>query len=438
MGNNRVIKNASWIIVCRVVQALLSFVISMMTARCLGPSNFGLINYAASIVAFVVPIMKLGFDSILVQEIIINPEIEGEILGTSFVLNMVSGLMCMVGVVSFCAVANSGETETIIVCALYSLMILAQAAGMMQFWFQAKLLSKYTSIISLISYLIVSAYKVFLLMSGKEIYWFAVSNALDYFLIAVALYAIYMHMGNKKLTYSMDMAKKMLSKSKYYIVSGLMITIFSQTDRIMLKMMIGEAEVGYYSSAVACAGVTSFVFSALIDSMRPVIFEGKNIGKDVYEYRVRQLYSIVVYSALVQSVVITAFSDLIIYIIYGVQYMSAVPGLRIIVWYTTFSYYGGAKDVWILAEGKHQYLIWLNLSGAIANVILNYFLIPIWGISGAATASLVTQFFTNIVMGFVIKPLRYNNYLLFQSLNPKILKDIGVSLLNLICRKIKR
>ena len=82
---SRIIKNASWIIVCRVVQAFFNLFISMVTARFLGPSNFGIINYAESIVAFVIPIMKLGFTNIIVHEMINDKEREGEILGTTLI-----------------------------------------------------------------------------------------------------------------------------------------------------------------------------------------------------------------------------------------------------------------------------------------------------------------------------------------------------------------
>ena len=49
---NRLVNNASWIIGCKIVQNILSFVVSMMSARYLGPSNYGLITYATSVVAF--------------------------------------------------------------------------------------------------------------------------------------------------------------------------------------------------------------------------------------------------------------------------------------------------------------------------------------------------------------------------------------------------
>ena len=79
MQTNKVIKNATWIVVCRVIQAVLSLVVSMLTARYLGPSNYGIINYAAAVVAFVVPIMQLGFRNTLVNEFVKRPEKEGAV-----------------------------------------------------------------------------------------------------------------------------------------------------------------------------------------------------------------------------------------------------------------------------------------------------------------------------------------------------------------------
>mgnify|MGYP003311724305 CR=1 FL=1 len=68
MIKNKVLKNASWLITCKIVQSVLGLIISMLTARYLGPANFGVINYAASIVAFATPLMQLGLNSILADE----------------------------------------------------------------------------------------------------------------------------------------------------------------------------------------------------------------------------------------------------------------------------------------------------------------------------------------------------------------------------------
>lgn len=149
MTQNKVLKNASWIIACRIAQSLISLVIGMITARYLGPSNYGVISYVASVVAFALPIMQLGLNQTLVKEFVQNSEQEGKVLGTALIINVLSSFLSMAGSVAFVAFVNAGERETLLVCILYSLTLLFQATEMTQYWFQSKLLSKYPSMASL-------------------------------------------------------------------------------------------------------------------------------------------------------------------------------------------------------------------------------------------------------------------------------------------------
>lgn len=430
MDGNRVIKNASWIILCRIIQAVIGLILTMFSARYLGPSGYGLISYAASIVAFVTPIMQLGLNSTLVQEIVAHPDQEGEILGTAIAMCFVSSVACIIGVITFVCVANPGETDTIIVCGLYSASLIFQSFEIIQCWFQAKLLSKYTAITTLVAYTAMSAYKIILLIVGKSIYWFALSQVLDYCIISVVFLLIYRKIGIEQLNISFRRGKQMLEKSKYYIASSLMVTVFAQTDRVMLKLMIDESAVGFYSAAVTCAGMTSFVFGAIIDSARPAILSVKNISQTKFEDRIKLLYFFVIYLALLQSVFISVLSKWIVLFLYGPAYESTINALRIIVWYTTFSYLGSVRNIWILAEGKQRFLWIINLSGALTNVGLNLLLIPVWGINGAAIASLVTQIFTNVIIGFILKPIRDNNYLMLKSIRLGMIVSALKALIN--------
>ena len=192
MKTTQVINNAKWIIVCKAIQSILQLIIGMLCARYLGPSNYGLINYATSVVAFAIPIMRLSFDQTLVRELINSPKKEGEILGTSLVLNILSAVFCMAGVFLFVSVANRGDRTAILVCVLYSFSLVFSAIEMIQYWFQYKLLSKYTSVIMLVSYVVVSLYKIFLLVTSKSVFWFALVNSLDYGIIGISLIFFYL------------------------------------------------------------------------------------------------------------------------------------------------------------------------------------------------------------------------------------------------------
>ena len=58
------------------------------------------------------------------------------------------------------------------------------------------------------------------------------------------------------------------------------------------------------------------------------------------------------------------------------------------------------------------------------NVLLNLCLIPLWGAVGAAVASVITQFFTNIVVGYLCKPISGNNRLMVKGLNPAVIVEL--------------
>ena len=364
MNGKLVAKNAMWIIVSKGIQMCLSLVITMMTARYLGPSNYGLLNYAISIVAFLLPISLLGFNAVLVQELIENPKEEDKIMGTSIVLSLFSSLVCMGFLSLFVWTTNRNETETLIVCILYGTTMISQTFELMQYWYQAQLLSKITSIVQLISYTVVSLYKIILLIMGMSVRWFALAYAFDYALIGLSLIIMYRKSGGK-LQFSKKIGIRLINKSKYYIISTIMVTFFAQQDRIMIKMMLGNYDTGNYSAAVNCATMSGFIFVAIIDSLRPYIYENKKKSIDAYENSLIKLNSIIIFLCLLQGIFFTFLSKYIIMLLYGDQYIDAIGTLKIFIWYSTFSYLGGIRDIWLLGENKQRFLIWINLSGAI-------------------------------------------------------------------------
>lgn len=418
-SNNRVLNNARWIVICRALQSLVQMVIGMISARYLGPSDYGLIAYAAAVVSFAVPIMELGMSSTLVKEYVADPAREGQTLGTALVMNALSGLACMVGVACFVAIANPGETETLIVCVLYSITLVTQVPLTIQYWFQAKLQSKYSSIAVLVAYVFVSVYRIYLLIAKKNVYWFALAHALEYGFAGILLLYFYKTHGAQKITVSFARAKEIFRRSRYYIISALMVNIYQNTDQIMLKTLVDDSENGFFKTALTCTVIVSFVYDAVIESMRPVILSAKKTSQEAFNIGLSSLYTVMIYMALAQGIAFTLLAKPIINILYGAEFLPAVPVLQILVWQVGFSFIGLVRNIWILGEEKHKALWKINLGGVITNICMNAILIPLWGARGAALASVITQLFTHVILGFVIKEIQPNNRLMLQGLNPK-------------------
>ena len=409
-------KNAMWLIGGRVAQMLLSLFVGILTARYLGPSNYGLIGYVGAFTAFFTSFCTLGINSILVKEFIDSPDEEGTVIGSSLVLRTVSSLLSAITIVAIICFVDANETDTIIISVLCSIGLIFNVFEVFNYWFQAHLKSKVTAIATLTAYFITAVYRLVLVITGQKVYFFALATSVDYICIAIILFVVYYKCGGKKLGFSWNVSKRILGRSHHFILSGLMVAIYGHTDKFMLKQMIDETQVGYYNTAVAVCSMWCFVLQAIIDSMYPSIMEAGNTDERLFEKLNRRLYTIVFYVSIGVSFFFLIFAPIVINVLYGAEYSGAINPLRIITWYTAFSYLGVARNAWIVVKGCQKYLKYIYFAAVICNVALNFALIPLWGAQGAAIASLISQILTSIVLPLFIKPLRKNSVLMLEAI----------------------
>lgn len=419
--NNRIVHNASWLMFGKVMQMFINLVVGLLTARYLGPTNYGIINYAMAYTGFFYSFCNLGINSVLVKEFLDHPKQDGEMLGTAFFLQGISSTLSAIIILCIVYIVDAKDPTIMVVVLLTNIGMIFRISEILNYWFQARLQSKVTAMASLAAYMITAVYKVFLLIQGKSVTWFAFATAVDYICLAIFLLCAYQKNGGGKLRVSLSRGKELLRKSCHFILPGLMVAVYAQTDKIMLKQMISEAEIGYYSTAVSLCGVWCFVLSAIIDSLYPEIAKTYKTDRVVFERRNRQLYAIVFYMSVSVSLLITILAKPAVSILYGEAYMPTVAPLRVITWYTAFSYLGVARNAWVVCENRQKYLIWVYASAAVANVLLNLLLIPRFGATGAAFASLMAQVVTTMIAPFFIKRLRENAKLMAEAI---LLRDV--------------
>jgi O-antigen/teichoic acid export membrane protein len=415
---SKVTKNASWLIGGRVYNMVLNFIVGLLTARYLGPGNYGLINYAATYTTFFASFCTLGINSVIVKNFVDHPDEEGETIGSAILLRTVSSFLSLLMMLCITMFADKGETTTHLVVGLCGIGVIFQVMDTLNYWFQSRLQSKYATYATMISYTIVSAYKVWLLVTEKNVEWFAVSTSIDYLVVSIVLFIMYRKHSGPKISFSKRKARELLQSSYHFILAGLMVSIYGSTDKFMLKQMLSEADVGYYSTAVSICNTWVFVLAAIIDSLYPTILQAFE-NKKLFERKNRQLYMIVFYVSFIVSAGFSILANVIIRILYGSAYLPAAMPLRIITWYTAFSYLGVARNAWIVSYNHQKYLKYLYIGAAITNVILNAIVIPHWGASGAAAASLVTQISTIMVFPVLIKELRPNVKLMLEAIRFK-------------------
>ena len=188
---NKEIRNASWLIVGKVFQMVLSLLMSIFTVRYLGPSNYGIINYVTAYVTFFTSLCTLGINSVIIKDFVDNPEQQGEAIGTSLALRGVSSILSAITITGIVFVVDKGDKLILIVAILCSMALFFQIFDTYNYWFQSRYESKVTAMATLVAYIITSIYKIVLLLSGVGVQWFAFATSVDYIVVGVLLIIVY-------------------------------------------------------------------------------------------------------------------------------------------------------------------------------------------------------------------------------------------------------
>lgn len=412
-------RNTFWIMFSRVYQIAVNLVVSVLSVRYLGPSNYGLINYAASFSSLFTAFCTLGIDEVMVNELITKPQKQGKLIGTAIVMRICSSIFSVLTICLIVYALNPGKALTFWVTLLYSFGLVMQSLEVVKYFYQQRLMSKVTSLLTFFVRTIVAVYKIFLLALDKNVLWFAASNVVDHGVFGILLVLCYYHQKDphQGFRFERSLAKDLMTKSHHFVLSGLMVALYGQMDKIMLKHLMDEAQVGFYSVATTVNNYWPFILTAIIQSARPVIIELFEKDKALFKKRLAQLYSAIIGISAVAAIGISVFAKPIILLLYGDGYLSSVNALRIVTWSTAFSYLGVARSIWVVSNGQQHFEKYLAAIGAVCNAILNYLMIPVWGICGAAIATLITQVVTNFFCGVFFRPLRENVQLMLKALD---------------------
>jgi O-antigen/teichoic acid export membrane protein len=119
--------------------------------------------------------------------------------------------------------------------------------------------------------------------------------------------------------------------------------------------------------------------------------------------------------AILIGVPIAIFSSPIVNLLFGVEYNTAAPILALMTMRLAFTHIGAARGIYMINENLMKYAALTMVIGTIANVVLNYFLIPHYEGLGATAASLVSFATTVVFIDFFYSKARGNAKLMLKS-----------------------
>ncbi|MCK4236219.1 MAG: flippase, partial [Candidatus Krumholzibacteria bacterium] len=238
----KAIINTGWLFALRILRIGWALFVGVWMARYLGPASFGTLCYAIAFVVLFSPITRLGLHSIVVRDIVREPARRDELLGTTFFLRLIGGIVSFAVVMGVVSIMHPSDTEIRVLVGIIAFGWLFLCFETIDIWFESQVQSKYTVYAKSAALILVNVIRIILIVSGASLASFVIVSALEIMLAAIGLTIVYhmkgLHFRHWRINWSRG--RELLGQSWPMILSAAMAIVYLKIDQVMLGKMLGK------------------------------------------------------------------------------------------------------------------------------------------------------------------------------------------------------
>jgi len=396
--------NTAWLLGDKLLRMGAGLFVGVWMARYLGPEEFGLLNYAMAIVALFGAVAGLGLGGIVVRDLVQKPDGTYVTLGTAFLLQFVGGGVAFSLAVAAVSILRPVDDLARMMVAILGFALVLKSSEAVKYWFESQVTSKYAVWAENGVFLVLTAVRIVLILSKAPLIAFVWAAFAETALIWVALLLTYEKKvgGLTRWSANFSRARSLIMESWPLILGAIASMVNMRMDQVMLGSMVNNLVVGNYSAAMRLAEVWLIVPGIIASSIYPSIIAAKEAGEDLYRRRVRKITKLMALWVVPTALAVSMLSELIVSLVYGVQYADAGSYLAISIWtgvpYLVFF----ALNQVLYIERLLKVAFGISIFTVASNVLLNLALIPLFGGIGAAVSTLITSIATAVISLIII------------------------------------
>lgn len=411
--------NTAWIMGEKGLSLGLGFLATVLVARYLGPDAFGTLAYATSLVALFGISGHLGLHGLVVREIVKQPALRGETLGTTAWLKFV-GVLAGYLLLLLYAVAYEGlGTIRFSLIAIAGAALLFTPLDVVDYWFNAFVQARYVSYARVSAQLVFVSVTMSLVFFGSDIVMFAIPYMLKAIIAGTILLLLFRAKADIRLSqwrFDGKHARDLLKQGWVIYLASFFAVIYLKIDQVMLRWLADSAELGLYAVAARFSEVWYFIPTAMVASIFPRLIDLRETDGTLFKHRLQQLFDSLAVLGMIIALLVTLLAPWLIPWIFGADYAASAGILVIHTWASVFIFMRAALSRWILIENALYFSLLTQGLGALSNVALNYILIPVYGGQGAAWATLVSYAIASFFAVFLYPRTRPVFWLMLNAL----------------------
>ena len=370
-----------------------------LVARHLGVESYGVYNYVISVVAVLSPFSVFGLSGVLVRYCIDSKNVElSNIISSAICLRFIGSLLVVVLVIFFIYFSNL-QNEIALYLILLAISELFKCLTAVASWFEANLLNRITAKVKITVVCISALFKLFGVFYSFTWKYFVIVQGIEVVFYAFLLLGVFKIYSKIKINFvhiNRFMIKEFFYKGLPLLMSSIGAVIYLKSDILMIKYFLDERSVGIYAAATRISELGFIVPVILMTALFPSMIKNKVSGHFDKAYN-RRVLSVMFYLGILLSITIFLLSDFIIESFFGEKFAKSSGVLAVHCFCLPIVFMRTYVSKWIISEEVYYVSLTTQITGAASNLVLNYFLIPEYGIYGAAYGTILSLLFASII-----------------------------------------
>lgn len=397
-----IIRNLFWAALGKIVNLLSGLLVGIIVARYLGPEQYGLMNYVISYVFLFQTFALFGFDSIEIREEARGQKPFTTIIGTAFYLKLFLGC-CFVILAIFTSWIMEADGYTTLLIAIYSLVVVLNSLIVIRNYFTAIVQNEYVVKAEISRTIISIIVKLTLLFLNANLTWFIVAYMFDFVLLGTGYVMVYQtKIGSlREWHFDRDYAKFLLKESFPLLLTNTAVIIYQRIDQVMIGSMINKSAVGFFSVAAKFTEVLVFLPMILAQTITPTLVKVRERSILEYQIKAQQFMNLSFWLSLLAAALVSMLAYWIVRYTFGAAYSPAVAVLQVMAFKAASVALSNTAGAMLVTEGLQRYAIFRDSFGCVVCVLLNYLLLPRYGIMAAAFVSIAS----NLAAGYLADAL---------------------------------
>lgn len=398
-----IVKNTFWLAVAEAVSGLLKFALLIFAVRILGAIEYGKFTFALSFVSLMAVFADLGIAHIATREFSRSQDNENK-FSTFLAVNLVltiAALVLMLGGSFFVTPVFSLRK---IIWIMSFFILISSFLGIFYSFFRSRQKMEYESVVKIIQAMAVFAIPLLALRYFKSAIGFAYGYLLSN-LLAVSLFLLFFHFYFKPLSinWSKKGAFNILKISWPLSIGFTNNWLYITTTSVMLGYFNLIVENGWYNASSKIAYTAFIPATLIINNFYPVLSNFFVNSKQDFQKNWNRLMGIMIFFAALLIAGGIALSSKIIYSFYGSDFLPSVLALQFLTVVMGIGFIIYPYNILLIVSGQQKKNFAVIMAGVFLNIILNFILIPVFGLTGALISVLISCLFAFLLVLFALK-----------------------------------